>query len=69
MNIQAQHVPTPEKLVGTFRRFGLYGPVYEVLAVGDTASDGDVFLTVRVVESGETLPYRFTHIVNDPKEA
>ncbi|HAJ46546.1 MAG TPA: hypothetical protein DCL54_08195 [Alphaproteobacteria bacterium] len=69
MNVHTRHIPSPEKLVGGFRRFGIEGPVYEIVAVGAAAADGDVFMTVKVVETGETLPYRFTHILNDPKEA
>jgi hypothetical protein len=62
-------MPAPEKLVGGFRRFGIEGAVYEIVSVGPGADDGDVFLNIRVVETGETLNYRFTHILNDPKEA
>lgn len=69
MNVHARHIPTPEKLVGGFRRFGIDGPAYEIMSVGAATDDGDVLLCVKVVESGETLNYRFTQILNDPKEA
>ena len=69
MNVHARHVPTPEKLVGSFRRFGVEGSDYEVISIDDGTPDGDVYLQVQVVETRETLDYRFTHIVNDPKEA
>jgi hypothetical protein len=69
MNVHARHILTPEKLIGTLRRFGVEGPVYEVFSIGPASADGDVFLPVRSPESGETLDYLFSHASNDPKEA
>lgn len=69
MNVHARHILTPEKMIGTFRRFGVEGPVYEILGIGGPAGDGDVFLRVRLPESGETLDYPYSHALSDPKEA
>jgi hypothetical protein len=69
MNVHTRHIPTPEKLIGTFRRFGIEGPVYEVMGVGRSTPDGDVFLRVRLPESGESLDYLYSQALNDPKEA
>jgi Family of unknown function (DUF5397) len=69
VNVNVRHIPSPEKLVGGFRRFGVEGPVYEILGIGEAAANGDVFMRIRVAESGEQLDYRFTQILNDPKEA
>ncbi len=58
----------PEELVGTWRRFGVAGPVYEVLRLGATLPDGDRLMRVRVVESGEEIDYRLGEILDDPRE-
>ncbi|NTW70590.1 MAG: DUF5397 family protein [Chlorobiaceae bacterium] len=66
--IDTATLPLPTSLVGSWRRFGLLGPVYEIIAVGKNLPNGDLLMRVRVVESGEELDYRFTDILNDPKE-
>jgi len=53
----------PKELVGTFRRFGSGGPVYEVVAIVD---DRTAF--IRVVESGEELDYPIEKIADDAEE-
>jgi Family of unknown function (DUF5397) len=58
--------PLPDPLVGTWRRFGTVGPVYEIVATGNEGPDGDRMMRVRVVETGEELDYRVTHILEDP---
>ena len=57
---------SPDNLVGTWRRFGPVGPVYEIVAVGKELPDGSRMMRVRVVESGEEVDYRFTDILDDP---
>jgi len=61
-------VPQPMTLVGTWRRFGPAGPVYEIIAAGKELADGDRMMRIRVVESGEEVDYRFTDILDDPLE-
>ena len=61
-------LPQPANLIGTWRRFGVAGPVYEIIASGEELPDGDRMMRVRVVESGEEVDYRFTHILDDPRE-
>jgi hypothetical protein len=61
-------LPHPANLVGTWRRFGLVGPVYEIIGTGDELPDGDRMMRIRVVESGEELGYRLTDILDDPRE-
>jgi hypothetical protein len=46
-------LPEPQSLVGTWRRFGTVGPVYEIIGLGKELSDHDRMMRVRVVESGE----------------
>lgn len=69
MNLHRSFIPDPPRLVGTFRRFGPVGPVYQVIASGREKPDGDVVMRVRVVESGEELDYPFSSIIEDPKES
>jgi hypothetical protein len=61
-------LPRPANLVGTWRRFGVAGPVYEIIDSGKELPDGDRLMRVRVVESGEEVDYRFTAILDDPRE-
>jgi len=67
-SIDTRSLPLPASLVGTWRRFGLFGPVYEIISVGDKLENGDNLMRVHVVESGEELDYRFADILDDPKE-
>ena len=59
----------PASIVGTWRRFGVVGPVYQIIGEGDALPNGDRLMRIRVVESGEELSYPFTSISNDPLEA
>jgi len=61
-------LPQPTKLVGTWRRFGVAGPVYEIVKAGIELPDGDRMMRVRVVETGEEFDCRFTDILDDPLE-
>jgi hypothetical protein len=67
-HMDSSMIPQPSSLVGTWRRFGAVGPVYEIIAAGKELPDGDRIMRVRVVESGEEVDYRFTEILDDPKE-
>ncbi|CAK0758816.1 DUF1905 domain-containing protein [Azospirillaceae bacterium] len=53
---------------GRWRRFGLVGPVYEILGKEKDLPDGDSLMRVRVVETGEEIAYKLTDIMDDPKE-
>jgi hypothetical protein len=61
-------MPQPQGLVGTWRRFGVVGPVCEIIATGAELPDGDRFMRVRVLESGEEVDYRISDILDDPRE-
>jgi hypothetical protein len=43
----------PANLVGTWRRFGVAGPVYEIIEAGKALPNRDRMMRIRVVESGE----------------
>jgi hypothetical protein len=53
-------------LLGTWRRFGAAGPVYEIVKQGAELAGGDRMMRVRIVETGEEVDYRFTDILDDP---
>lgn len=57
----------PRRLVGAWRRFGSVGPVYEIAGVDHVLEDGDRIMRIRVLESGEGVDYRLTHLLDDPK--
>ena len=58
----------PEALIGTWRRFGSAGPVYEIIGLGTALPNDDRLMRIRVVESGEEVDYRFAEILDDPRE-
>lgn len=60
--------PSPQSLIGTWRRFGEIGPVYEIVGVGTTSSAGDPAMRVRVVETNEEVDYRLKDLLDDPIE-
>ena len=58
----------PANLVGTWRRFGVAGPVYEIVSAEEELPDGDRLMRIRVLETGEEADYRLTYILDDPEE-
>ena len=60
--------PSLQGLVGTWRRFGQVGPVYEIVGLGNALPDGDRLMRVRVLETSEEVDYRLADILDDPKE-
>jgi hypothetical protein len=61
-------MPEPSNLVGTWRRFGAVGPVYEIVNAGTALPRGDRLMRIRVVERCEELDYRLAEILDDPVE-
>ena len=57
------------ELVGTWRRFGPLGPVYEIVGECAGLPNGDRLMRIRVVESGEEVEYKLSEILDDPKES
>jgi hypothetical protein len=64
----APQLVEPQLLVGTWRRFGRTGPIYEVVSTGQPVLDGDRMMRIRVVETGEELEYSLDQLLDDPKE-
>ncbi len=52
---------TADDLVGTYRTFGEYGPLYEVVSKVDETE-----VHILVVESGEELDYSIEEALLDP---
>ena len=61
-------IASPEQLIGTWRRFGVAGPVYEIVGLGREGENGDRWMRVHVIESGEDVDYRMSEILDDPRE-
>ena len=54
-----------EQLEGTCRRFGDFGPRYEILAVHEEG--GAKFVDVEVPETGEKVTLPLAEVLADPK--
>ena len=66
MNMQTARSPEDtKKLIGTFRRFGKYGPVYEIIAVRVEGTSSVVDL--EVPESGDKVTVPLAEVLQDPK--
>lgn len=68
LRTESTSLPQPRNLIGTWRRFGVTGPVYEIVGVGRALGDDDCLMRVRLIETGEEVDYRFTDILDDPRE-
>jgi hypothetical protein len=62
LNTMNTVAPTTKDLIGTYRTFGPYGPLYKV--VGKV---GDNRVHVIVIESGEELDYPIDRALEDPE--
>ena len=58
----------PRSLLGTWRPFGVNGPVYEIVDLGQKLEGGAQVMRVKVVETGEELDCRFTDVLDDSRE-
>ncbi len=65
---EVTNLPQPTNLVGTWRRFGAVGPVYEIIGAGHDLPGVDRLMRIRVVETGEEVDYRLAEILDDPRE-
>jgi len=57
---------TPPTPVGRIKRFGEFGPAYEVGEPVRRLEDDDWLVQIVVVETGETADYRLSRLLNDP---
>lgn len=57
-----------EKVTNAFRRFGRFGPVYQVMGMSRKTEQGDLLMKIHVLETKEELEYPFASILRDPQE-
>jgi hypothetical protein len=57
----------PRLPLGPLRRFGAFGPPYEVVRVARELPDGDKLLVIRLLESGEEAEYKLSAARQDPE--
>lgn len=60
-------IALPSVPVGKIKSFGLFGPKYEVGQAVRQLDDGDWMVEVTMIETGEKVEYRLTHLINDPE--
>lgn len=58
-------IDTPIVPVGAFKRFGPFGPSYQV-GQAIRQEEGDWLIEITLVETGETAEYRLSRLANDP---
>ena len=66
MHPEGEH-EAPAQLVGHYRRFGPFGPLYEIVAIRQTLTDGDTLLHVRLPENDEEVDVRYSQVIQDPE--
>jgi hypothetical protein len=60
-------VAPPRVPVGRVKTFGLLGPKYQVGEPTRQLDDGDWLVKVTIVETGETVEYRWSRLSDDPR--
>jgi len=56
----------PAVPVGTIKSFGAIGEQYEVIRPLRTSQDGDWWVEIQLVKTGEKAEYPLSHILDDP---
>lgn len=64
---QDSNMPTIklDYLVNTCRRFGRFGPAYQIMSIIRHLDSGDILMKVHVLESNEDIEYPLSSILND----
>jgi hypothetical protein len=52
---------------GAIKSFGAFGPKYEVREPLRPLADGDWMIKIKLLDSGEAIEYRRSHLLNDPQ--
>lgn len=60
-------IPTPADLVGSYRRFGDFGPVYEVQRVEAELPGGDTLLHLLMPETSEEVDVPYSIVLRHPE--
>ena len=64
--MQASTIIAPTELIGHFKTFGYFGPVYEVLSLLDSYAI-EPMLHIRIIETGEETDYPVRQAIEDPE--
>ena len=68
MQTYLESTALPNALIGSFRRFGAYGPAYEIVGLDASEKDANkILLNVRVLDSGENIRYPYRDALKDPE--
>ena len=59
-------LPQSQALIGTCRRFGEYGPVYEITGIASHNASGEQMVRIHVFDSGEDADYKLADAIDDP---
>lgn len=68
LRIMMQKNYAPEELINTYRRFGQFGPAYQVVGISRTLPNGDTLMKIQILESHEITEYAISDILEDPIE-
>ncbi len=66
--MQAQSVRQfPSIPIGKIKSFGSFGAKYEVGEPVSQLENGDWMVSIKIVETGEKVEYRLSHLQDDPE--
>jgi hypothetical protein len=63
----APPIPSPTDLIGEYRRFGDFGPIYSVQRLAGELPDGDVLLHLFVPETSEEVDVPYSLVLRHPE--
>jgi len=62
--MQAQSTSTQ---LGKIKSFGTFGTKYQVGEPVRQLDNGDWLMSIKLIETGEKVEYRFSHLLEDPE--
>lgn len=65
--VAGNHSVNPTLLVGKIRRFGNFGPAYEILGLSEKKSEKGIILNIRVIDTDEFVEYPYSNAIDDPE--
>lgn len=66
---EANYRTVSHAISNSFRRFGRFGPVYQVMGFSRENEQGDLMMKIHIFETNEDLEYPFLSILKDPEES
>jgi hypothetical protein len=67
-NSDVAQLPRAVNLIGTWRRLGAGGPIYDTICAEHALPDDDRLMRIRVIETGEEGEHPLAEILEDPRE-